>query len=169
MLDQHSPFSLLILNNGINPRPGNVLLSFKKTHQLSNISVIDCEFVAIGPAFLDVANFVAELFTIGYFNSIDLTYAEILDSFVLAYVAGGGLLDVKRTSAAVGAAVLVFMNAIPRLMSPKSGRRTQVTPRKCVDHALSLIESDMAGLVSGEQDPFSYLSEILRDLHSAIT
>lgn len=142
-------------------------MSFKKTHRLSNISVIDCEFVAIGPAFLDVGNFVAELFTIGYFNSIDLTYAEILDSFILAYLDSGGLLDVKRTSASVGAGIIVFIQTTPRLMNPNTSRGTPVTARKCVEHALSLIESDSTGLVSDGIDPFSYLSKILRDLHSA--
>jgi hypothetical protein len=147
----------------MNPRLGNVLLNFRKADHLSSISVIDWEFVTIGPSFVDIGNFVGELFCTGYLNSVDSTYAEVLDSFMLAYRAFGRLLDVRRAIAFVGAGII---ESLPRRMK-YSSRGTTAMARKCVDHALRfIIDTDSTDLASGENDPFASLSRILRDCQS---
>ncbi|KAI9764935.1 MAG: hypothetical protein M1840_007960 [Geoglossum simile] len=133
-------------------RPGNVLLSFSKAERLSSISIIDWEFAAIGPAFLDISNFVAELFFIGYLNGVDSTYAEVLDSFTLAYQAFGGPVDVRRTITSVGAAII---DLVPQRMDLNGSRVTMAMARKCVGHALECV-------IGADSTDFASLSGILR-------
>jgi hypothetical protein len=141
-----------------------VLLNFRKANHLSSISIIDWEFVTIGPSFVDIGNFIGELFCTGYLNSIDSTYAEVLDSFMLAYRAFGGLLDVRRAIAFVGAGII---ESLPRRIK-YSSRGTTAMARKCVEHALRfIINGDSADSASDENNPFASLSKILRDCQSA--
>ena len=113
---------------------------------------------------MDIGNFVGELFCTGYLNSVDSTYAEVLDSFILAYRAFGGLVDIRRAMAFVGAGII---ESLPRRLK-YSNRATTAIARKCVNHALGLIiGDDSTESASGESDPFASLSRILRDCPSA--
>jgi hypothetical protein len=141
-----------------------LLLNFNKDDSLSSIGVIDWEFVVIGPSFMDVGNFVAELFFMGFFTSVDSTYAEVIESFMQAYRDFGGPLDVKKTIAHIGTCIIDLLH----WQMKKSSRETPAREMKCVDHALKfIIGSDSLDLESGENDPFASLSSILRDGHGA--
>jgi hypothetical protein len=144
----------------MNARPANALLSFDRAKRLSSISIIDWEFVAIGPTFLDISNLVAELFFFGYTTRIDLTYVEVLDSFINAYRAFGGSLCLKRMIAMVGAAIL---DLVARRMDPNGNQDTKAMSRECVKLALNFIfDAESTDFTLVENDPFAMLSRILR-------
>ncbi|KAL3458997.1 kinase-like domain-containing protein [Aspergillus heterothallicus] len=83
---------------------GNVLLTFSNTLStspslspitpniaqslpLDTISIIDWEFAMAGPAFLDVGNFIGEVFLINYFERNDEVYTRLLEAFIAEYEA----------------------------------------------------------------------------------
>lgn len=145
----------------MNSRPENILLSFDADERLLSINIIDWEFVAIGPAFLDLSNLVAELFFLGYTTHVDSTYAEVLDSFIDSYRSFGGSLDLKRLVASVGAAIL---DLVPWRMDLNGSQETRTMARECVELVLNLIfDSESADFTLIENDPFVKLSGILRD------
>ncbi|CEL02037.1 hypothetical protein ASPCAL01612 [Aspergillus calidoustus] len=82
--------------------PGNVLLPFSNTPStcpslfpitlniaqsltLETLSIIDWEFAMAGPAFLDVGNFIGEVFLINYFERNDEVYTRLLEAFIAEY------------------------------------------------------------------------------------
>ena len=132
-------------------------MNFQKGGCISSLSVIDWDLVTLGPAFLDVGNFVAELFCTGYLNGVDSTYAEVLESFIVAYRAAGGVLDIVNARAFIGVGII---ESLPRRLI-LSKRGTPAMAMKCAECAVELIMN--AGSVSGEDDLFSGLSRILRD------
>jgi hypothetical protein len=145
----------------MNARPANALLSFDRAERLSSISIIDWEFVAIGPTFLDISNLVAELFFLGYTTRIDSAYAEVLDSFINAYRAFGGSLCLRRMTAIVGAAIL---DLVARRMDLNGNQETTAMARECVKLALNFIfDAESTDFTLVENDPFAILSRILRD------
>jgi hypothetical protein len=134
-----------------------VLLNFSQGNRLSNMTVIDWEFVSVGPAFIDVGNFIGELFCTAYLNSVDAAYAEVLESFVRAYRASGIALDTRRAAAFASVGII---QALPRRMTLSRGA-TQTMAMACVEHALDLMAS--AGGTTDRDDPFAPLSKILSD------
>jgi hypothetical protein len=145
----------------MNARPANALLNFDRAERLSSISIIDWEFVTIGPTFLDISNLVAELFFLGYTTRNDLTYAEVLDSFINTYRAFGGSLCLRRTIAVVGAAIL---DLVVRRMDLNGSQETMAMATECVKLALNFIfDAESTDFTLAENDPFAMLSRILRD------
>jgi hypothetical protein len=139
-------------------------MSFDKANNLSNISVIDWEFVAIGPTFMDVGFFIGELFALHYFESKDSTDVTILDSFIQAYQNISGPLDFEQTLGFAGAAIIM---SLPPLIDSKRSSATKTTAGQCVKHALNFMTGPgFTNDKSREHDSFTSLSQIMRDCRS---
>ncbi|MCJ1333280.1 hypothetical protein MMC10_009974 [Thelotrema lepadinum] len=145
----------------IDVRPASAILSFDKAERLSNISIIDWEFAAIGPTFLDLSNLVAELFYRGYTTRIDSTYVDVLDSFINAYRAFGGSISLKEMMGSTGASIV---DMVGRHTDPNGSQETTAISRECLELALDFIfDAESTDFTLSENDPFAMLSKILKD------
>ncbi|WEW55927.1 hypothetical protein PRK78_001362 [Emydomyces testavorans] len=115
----------------------------------------------MGPTFLDIGNFIGELFFLGYTTRIDSTYAEVFDSFINAYRAFGGSLDPKGIITISSAALLEL---VARRMDLNGNQESAAMNRECVKLALNFIfDAESTDFTLVENDPFAMLSRILRD------
>ncbi|KKZ61377.1 hypothetical protein EMCG_03983 [[Emmonsia] crescens] len=116
--------------------PGNILLSFTDKEELDRLNVIDWEFTMLAPAFLDVGNFIGEVFLIHYFESNDEVYIVLLDAFMKAYRNLVQDIDPEKILAYAGAHIML---ALPRRIESVRSRATRETARPLVEQVLKFI------------------------------
>ncbi|KAG4438249.1 hypothetical protein IFR05_006277 [Cadophora sp. M221] len=117
-------------------RLGNVLLSFTSGLVLEHIYIIDWEFVMLAPVFLDIGNFLGEVFLIHYFESNDWVYIHLLETFIESYLMVNGHIDVEDILGYAGAHIIMAL--LRRIKSPRS-RANLRNASPCVQHALSFL------------------------------
>ncbi|OJD10913.1 hypothetical protein AJ78_08201 [Emergomyces pasteurianus Ep9510] len=116
--------------------PGNILLSFTEKAELDRLSVIDWEFTMLAPAFLDVGNFIGEVFLIHYFESNDAVYIVLLEAFMKAYHGLAQAIDPEKILAYAGAHIML---ALPRRIESVKSRATRENSRPMVEQVLKFI------------------------------
>ncbi|KAL2848936.1 hypothetical protein BJY01DRAFT_246162 [Aspergillus pseudoustus] len=146
-------------------RLGNVLLTFRNIPSpfptasktippvsLETLSIIDWEFAMAGPAFLDVGNFIGEVFLINYFERNDEVYTRLLEAFIVEYKTHTPpqRLDIEMILSYAGAHIV---QALPRRISSPRSRATRENARGCLEHAIGFIlnTSKTTGASGGEQ------------------
>jgi hypothetical protein len=145
---------------------GNVLLNFRNENTLTDISVIDWEFVTTGPTFLDVGNFIAELFLISYFESTDSVYVTVFEAFVSAYRSFKVPFDIDSALGLAGAHIMMSLSR--RVDSPRS-RATRESAIACVDQALKFItDPEFNYVASRKADALENVAQLMRDRRQAM-
>jgi thiamine kinase-like enzyme len=142
-------------------RPGNILLSFSEPEYLDRICVIDWEFAMAAPAFIDVGNFIGEVFLIHYFESNDAVYIYLLESFLQAYQNLANKLEVDKIMGYAGAHITL---ALPRRIKSPRSRATLRKATPCLRHAIQFIADPdpMLERLAGRGEVFENLLQIMR-------
>ncbi|KAL4821137.1 kinase-like domain-containing protein [Aspergillus spinulosporus] len=125
-------------------RLGNVLLTFSpspsgsSTLNLQTLSIIDWEFAMAAPAFIDIGNFIGEVFLIHYFESNDEVYTILLEAFIAEYEAHtpAEVLDIEMILSYAGAHIV---QALPRRINSPRSRAKKGNAGGCLRHALDFI------------------------------
>ncbi|KAF2793956.1 hypothetical protein K505DRAFT_243165, partial [Melanomma pulvis-pyrius CBS 109.77] len=142
-------------------RSGNVLLSLDSNNDPERMSIIDWEFVTMAPTFVDVGNFIRELFLNNYFESSNPCYVTVLESFMKAYLGFGIQLSVKD-ALGFGSARAIWSLSI-RVHSPKS-KASKVSAVPCVEQLLKfIIDPGDEHLDKGKEDLIENLARLMRE------
>ncbi len=143
-------------------RLGNVLLSFDLNSALERIYIIDWEFVMLAPLFLDIGNFIGEVFLIHYFESNDSVYIHLLESFLESYKQMNGNIN---TADIVGYAGAHIIMSLPRRIKTPRSRATIETASPCAQHAVDFLTAGYGfnGMAAEKGDPFRAMLNIMRD------
>ncbi|EUC45993.1 hypothetical protein COCMIDRAFT_4838 [Bipolaris oryzae ATCC 44560] len=146
---------------------GNVLINLDDKQRLRDIYVIDWEFVNMAPTWLDVGNFVGELFLIGYFEGTDDAYIHVLEAFITAYRGCGLPLDTSRALQFAGAHIMM---SLPRRVTSKRSKATFETALPYVETSLKLItDPEFNYLLGKESDPLMTIARLLRNARQPST
>jgi hypothetical protein len=91
-----------------------------------------------GPAFLDVGNFIGEVFLINYFERNDEVYTRLLEAFIAEYETHTPpeRLDIGMILPYAGAHIV---QALPRRINSPRSRATRENAQGCLRHALDFI------------------------------
>lgn len=117
-------------------RLGNVLLSFDSRSALERIYIIDWEFVMLAPVFLDIGNFIGEVFLINYFESNDSVYIYLLESFLESYQQINENINIEDILGYAGAHIMM---ALPRRITSPRSRATTDNASPCAQHAVDFL------------------------------
>ncbi|KAH7310951.1 kinase-like domain-containing protein [Rhexocercosporidium sp. MPI-PUGE-AT-0058] len=140
---------------------GNVLLSFTSGLVLEHIYIIDWEFVMLAPVFLDIGNFLGEVFLIHYFESNDWVYIHLLEAFIESYLMINKHIDVGDILGYAGAHIIM---ALPRRMKSPRSRANLGNASLFVQHALNFLTGHgFKEVPAGEMGNLRAMLNIMRD------
>ncbi|RDW85281.1 hypothetical protein BP6252_02871 [Coleophoma cylindrospora] len=132
---------------------GNVLLSFSSEHKLERLSIIDWEFMMLGPSFLDLGHFIGEIFLIHYFESNDSVYIFLLRAFIQAYRHLIKEIDIERAICYAGAHIIM---ALPRRITSPRSKATCSTASACAQQAVKFMTDSELGSLNKQDDSPMY-------------
>jgi hypothetical protein len=137
------------------------LVNWGDGDKIARISVIDWEFVMMAPTFVDVGNFVRELFLNNHFESRDFSYVIMLESFITAYTSVGTSLSIQDVLGFAGARSM--WSLARRVKSPTRVEHLEHVP-SCVNQALKLIMgSSPNDREHGPVNPLQGLVSLMRE------
>lgn len=136
-------------------RSGNVLLNMESENNVERITIIDWEFVIMAPTFIDVGNFIQELFLNNYFESSDSSYVTVMESFMSAYRGFDTQLCVKDALGFGSARAIWSLSR--RVHSPKS-KAFKENALTCVNQLLKFIENP------GVEHPEDHRGDLIEEL-----
>jgi hypothetical protein len=146
---------------------GNVLINLGEQNRLRDVFVIDWEFVTMAPTWLDVGNFIGELFLISYFEGTDGSYANVLDSFITAYRSFKLPLDTTRVLQFAGAHIMM---SLPRRVISERSKATIATAPACIETTLKFItDPEFRYVGERDSDPLKTMVKLVKRRSQAST
>lgn len=116
----------------------------------------------LGPAFVDVGNFLGELFLINFFESIDEVYIKMAGGFINGYRTNSSAKFDARRSLEYAAGHICGM-ALPRRIKSSRSRATVETAQACLDQVLRFITDPEFGYLDDRRvDPIENMMQLMK-------